>query len=194
MESLISNYISIGLPFSYILVFLGMVFGGEEVLFIVAFLLYRDQLLFLPTLISVFSGAVLGDILWFLLGQRIMNYPIVLRISSRISFLKNEQMQKHDVFVIFLSKFIYGFNHIILAKLATSREPFFRFLSVDILATILWILTIGGLGFATSLTISQLRYVLHFFEIGLFLILLFYFVLNRFITPYFKKLLQSVTK
>lgn len=194
MQSLIVDHLSVGTPFSYVLVFFGMVFGGEEVLFMVAFFLYREYLTFFPTFIALFLGATTGDILWFVYGGHIMKHPIIVRISSRIAFLESSRVKKHDAPVIFLSKFIYGIHHITLAKLRASGEPFFRFLWLDALASLVWIASIGGLGFTTSFSISQLRHMLRFFEVGLALILLFYFILSRFVTPVIKKILKSVVE
>ncbi len=194
MESLILNYISISHTLSYFLVFIGMAIGGEEVLFTVAFFLFRNDLAFLPTFIAVFFGALMGDIVWFTLGHHIMNSRIIRRFSSKITLPRNEQLLKHDRSVIFLSKFIYGFNHITLAKLAQSGEPFARFLFLDLIASLLWIFTIGGLGFASSFSLHYLRHLLRFFEIALALMLLGYFLLSRFMTPRMKNILRSLGK
>ncbi len=191
MEVVLANYLSIGWqPLTYAVVFLGMTFGGEEVLIVLALFLNRGYLLFVPTFLAAYGGAITGDILWFMFGTRLVRIGFLYRLSQRVAFLRTGAVKKHDVSVIFLSKFLYGLSHISLAHLGMNGERFFRFIRYDFIASALWIVIVGGIGYGFSITLFELKHFLRFFEISLLLALVLFYVIEHIVAPHVKKFLE----
>lgn len=176
-------------PLGYAIVFFGMIFEGEAILFAAAFLTHQGFFSFTPTTLIVFTGTFLADMLWYWVGKKFKAPTYLLgKWVERLASPLDEHLQKRTKRTIFVSKFTYGLHHIMLMRSGALNIPLKEYLPDAFLATIPWIIIIGFLGFASSASLFFIRRYLRFVEVGLFIMLLIFIVLwNSVIAPLLKK-------
>ncbi len=178
MESLLLSYLNSWEPLGYLIIFLGMMVEGDFIMFTAAFLAHQGILGFVPAFLSALWGMILGDNLWYSLGLKIRN-------SSRFSFITawaeqnakrfDERLIKNPLRAIFIAKFTYGFNRAILIRAGMLRLKWRKIEQSDILATLLWMAIVGGLGYFASASFSLVKHYLRFAEVALVLGLFIFF-------------------
>lgn len=184
MNSLLLSYLNSWEPLGYIIIFLGMMVEGDLVLFSTAFLAHQGIIAFIPAFLSALWGMILGDNLWYSLGLKIRNssrLSFVTAWAERIAKKFDERLIKRPVRTIFIAKFTYGFNRAILIRAGMLRLKWRKIEQSDILATLLWMAIVGGLGYFASASFSLIKHYLRFAEVGLFLGLLIFFCLEHLI-------------
>jgi membrane protein DedA with SNARE-associated domain len=98
--------------------------------------------------------------------------------DKAVLYLRAEDMLvKRPFFIIFISKFLYGFNHLLIVKAASSGIEFGKFMRVNVLATFLWIALVGGLGYLFGASFYSFKKLMHYAEFAvLAFIILFPFI------------------
>ncbi len=163
----------------YFLVFLGLILEGEAVLFIAVF--YTIKGFFEPLFIIpvIFTGVFVGDIFWFKYSFYIARHtPFLGRLVCRFSENFDNYLLSHRGTAFFISKFAYGLNHIAILRAGALKIPFKEFLKADAVASVLWMMIIGGIAYLSALTFDYFRHYLKIAEAGLLLGLLFLFFLT----------------
>jgi len=180
MESFLFHYLTFWEPLAYILIFIGMMLEGDTVLFIAAFLTHQGILHPLPMLLTALWGMILGDNLWYSLGFKLRNSNTALnRWAEKLAQSFDEHFKKHPFRTIFLSKFTYGVGHAIFFRSGAIRIKWNKLEQSDILATLFWMLIVGGLGYFTSASFSLVKHYLKFGEVALLLGLIIFFALEH---------------
>ncbi len=85
---------------------------------------------------------------------------------------------------------MYGFHHAILIRAGALRIPKTKFVNTDLVATLCWVLLVGGLGYFSSVSFSLLRHYLRYAEFGVIFVVIAYFVLDKEITEFLKNILK----
>ncbi len=181
METLLFQYLLLWKPLGYFLIFLGLALEGDTALFITSFLTYHGFFDIWKFLLAAFSGAIIGDIFWYWLGQRINNSSsFINKITNRIKFADNHLINRlpHTIFV---SKFIYGTHHLIMLRAGALNIDLKKIIKYNFLPTLLWILLIGGLGYLSGASFIIIKKYVRFIEIGLLIALIIFFIVERFI-------------
>lgn len=186
-DSIVLHVIGAHRPLGYALTFLGMLIEGDTILFAVAFLTHRGLFRLWPMVTVICSGVFLGDLLWYWLGKRSgQASPLFRRWIARGAILFDRHLQQRPFRTIFLSKFTYGFNRLVLVRAGASGLPVAGFLRSDTLASFFWVLTVGGFGFFSSASFSLVKRYLKFAELallaGIVLLLLFEYLTRRSMT------------
>lgn len=188
MTSLIASYLGFLGPLGYILLFLGMIFEGDAVLFLAGFLTHQGFFEPIPMAATVLWGVIVGDNLWYSLGLKFKKSSFFLnRWARRITAPFDGHLLNKPMRTIFISKFTYGLNHAILVRAGELGIKWKHLEKGDILATLLWAAIVGGLGYFSSASFSLVKSYLRFTEIALLLGFLIFFGLEYLITEKTKK-------
>lgn len=172
-------------PFGYYLIFLGMALEGDISLFLTGFLVSQGFFNFGEAVLILFVGALVGDSFWYCLGQWVNHSNnFASRWISRFTKSFDSHLINSPKRTIFISKFIYGFNHLMLARAGILGLRFKEFFKDDLLATVVWIFLVGGFGFLSGASFYLFKHYLHFIERALLLGLGSFFVLEFMIVKF----------
>lgn len=185
MESLIFSYLIAWEPFVYPLIFLGMLVEGDLIFFTAAFLIHQGILHPVPVVMTVLWGMLLGDNLWYTLGLKFRNrYPSLNQWAEKLAAPLDEKLKNQPLRTIFISKFTYGIRSAIFFRAGTLKIRWQKIEPADILATLVWMLIIGGLGYLAGASFAPFKKYLRYGEVALLLGLIIFFTLEHLI---FKK-------
>ncbi len=166
MASLLFSYLIWWRPIGYALISFGMMLEGDIVLFAGALLMHQGFFDVGDMVVVVLGGVLIGDVLWYYLGFRLIGRApsFLVRWIERIAYPFDAHIRERPFRTIFISKFAYGMHHALLARAGMIRLPFRKFFRDDALASAVWILIIGGLGYASSASFFFLKHYLRFAE------------------------------
>ena len=179
IQSLFLHYLLLARPVGYALVFLGMVFEGDVMLFTAFFLTREGFFDFGDMSFVVLVGVFLGDVIWYWLGSEkiIGTFPRVRSWVEQLTRPFDSHMRERPFHTMFISKFTYGVHHLILMRFNMIGVPFKTFLKSDMPAAAAWAIILGSIGYFSSASLSLIQHYLRFAEISLLLgLLLFLFV------------------
>jgi len=183
MHSFIFHYLLIWRPLGYLLVFIGMIFEGDIFLFTTGFLTF--QRFFDPgdMLAILLSGALVGDLLWFWVGQLLDDSDHWFsRWAIKLAKPFDSHLLKMPFRTILLSKFAYGLHHPILLRAGVLRLRFRDYVKFDLLATVLWVVAVGGLGYFSGASFRVVRHYLKYTEFALLASLVIFLVVWHFVS------------
>ncbi|MBI3335351.1 MAG: VTT domain-containing protein [Candidatus Portnoybacteria bacterium] len=176
MESLLAHYILFWRPLGYSLVFLGMIFEGDILLFTVSFLTHQGFFDVGDMFFTILGGVLVGDLFWYWVGFRFHKHPIFLnKWVHRVAQPFDSHLTHRTFRTILLSKFAYGIHHGILMRAGALKVNITRFVKDDFTSTLVWIFAVGGLGYISSASFAAVKHYLRFTEFAL-LLALFMFV------------------
>lgn len=189
MHSILFSYLTHWRSAGYALIFIGMLVEGDILIFSAFFLAHQGFFDLGDLGIFVVTGALLGDSLWYLLGRFIDNHvsnnsrmSFVTRCIARIAMPLDSHLRDHPYRTVFISKFTYGLHHALLTRLGMQRFPWKKFIHIDVIATLPWILAVGGLGYFSGAAFLASKRYLRFAEAGLLFSLIFFLVVEHFVT------------
>jgi membrane protein DedA with SNARE-associated domain len=141
MESIIQNY-------GYWAVLAGTFFEGETVLILAGFASHQGYLDLPYVVIMALIGSFAGDQFFFRLGRQ----------QKRIWFIKGPAweargekakrlLEKNQVLIILLSRFLYGMRMLLPYFIGLSRVKASRFVLLDFIGALIWAIMIGSLGY-----------------------------------------------
>ena len=125
--------------YGYYIVFVGTLLEGETIVALAGFVAHQGYL-DLHTIIPVaIIGATLGDHVFFLFGRYkgrkiIANHP---GWHDRVGKI-HMWLERHQNWLIFGSRFLYGFRAITPIVLGTSKVALWRFSLLNILGAVAW--------------------------------------------------------
>lgn len=148
LENIVSSY-------GYIGVFLGTLIEGETVLILAGFLARMSYLNLLLVIIAAFTGAFIGDQLFFYLGrfkgiQLLKKMPRWKAKAEKVVKI----LKRHQTLVILGFRFLYGLRIITPFVLGVSGVRPMRFLALDITAVAIWSASIGTAGYLIGQTLQ----------------------------------------
>lgn len=192
MTPFISNgihYLLLWKSVGYGVAFAGMIAEGELLLLIFAFLTSQGHFNFFYMFAAVFSGGLFGDMLWYWLGVYVfrdskINFPVWIR---RLSYPLDRHLRARPGKIIFISKFVYGTNHATLVRAGALNVDIGKFLKSTACANLVWILGVGGLGYAFGASIPLVRKYIRDAEIALLLFAVLFLAASHFIALRYEK-------
>lgn len=172
----------------YVAIFLLMTIEGDLFLFTAAFLTHLGFFEPLTMFLTVLSGVTVGDLAWYWLGLRLQSHGGVRigRWAQKLAAPFDDHLRSRTFHTIFLSKFIYGLHHAILVRAGMLGMKLDRYVKIDFVSNIFWILVIGGLGFVSSLSFDRIRHQIKLVEVVI-LLMLCAFVLVSYLVSYTAK-------
>lgn len=178
-QTLILHFFLAAKPLAYPVIFVGMMIEGDIFLFTTAFLTSAGFFELWKVALVAVAGALIGDLIWFWLGQRFMNSSeLIQRWADRVASPFDAHLRDRPFHTIFLSKFVYGLHRLLLARAGNSGMKFDLFVRLDLVAITLWMLAVGGLGYFSGASIQLIRHYLKFTEVALGLGLVFFLALQ----------------
>ncbi len=191
MESLFAHYLTVWEPLGYILIFVGMMFEGDTVLFTAVFLAHQGYLSLFPAILAALWGMILGDNLWYTLGAKIrfgQKFPIVTQWAEKLAKPFDDHLRERPFRTIFLAKFTYGFNRAIITRAGMLNLKWKKLEESDILATLLWMSVVGAIAYFSSASLSYLlKDYLKYGEAALAVGIVLFIILERMISAQSKK-------
>lgn len=170
MESLFLHSIGVWHPALLAVVFVGMLFEGDGIVFATAFLVHRGTLPFGGAFLLILAGVIIGDYAWFMLGRKLhRDGSWACKWVRRLTAPLESSFHRRPGVTIFISKFLYGVNHAILVRAGMLGIDQATFLKYNSIASILWILIVGGLGYAAGASVSLISHRVRVVELGLVL-------------------------
>ena len=144
---LIQNY-------GYALVFVGTFLEGETIVALAGFAAYGGYLKLEYIIPITIAGALLGDQSFFYFGRYkgkkwLSRRPQLEKKVERVHLL----VERHHGWIIFGSRFMYGFRAIIPIALGTSRVSGIKFFLLNFLGAIVWSIffAFGGYAFGGAI-------------------------------------------
>lgn len=183
METILFHYLTTWRILGYGVVFLGMLIEGDAILFTAAFLVRQGFFDIGDMAVVILGGVLLGDSLWYWLGKWLTTSTnFFVRRLHRITAPFDGHIHSRPLRTIFASKFAYGLHHAILMRVGFLGVEWKEFMKVDMLATIGWVIAVGGLGYFSGVAFTGARQYLRITEIGVLVALVLFFALEYFVT------------
>ncbi len=179
----LTEYQTLGL----IIIFLGMMIEGDIFLFTAGFLVNRGYFAIDMALLAVFLGTLIGDNLWYVLGEMINENSVFGRFITRLTKPFDDHLIGRTFRTMLITKFAYGIHRPILFRAGMLRLPFKRFIEGDIIAIVLWIFIIGGLGYISSASFILMKHYLRYTELTLLFGLILFILISHLVSHISKK-------
>ncbi|HSE35012.1 MAG TPA: DedA family protein [Candidatus Paceibacterota bacterium] len=140
--------------YGYWIVFLGTLMEGETVVALGGFAAYLGHLKLEMLLPIAIIGATIGDHIFFFLG-RIKGKQILERKphwQEKVAVV-HLKLEQHANWLIYGSRFMYGFRAMIPVVLGTSNIPTWKFTFFNMLGAITWgvLFVFGGYTFGSAI-------------------------------------------
>lgn len=183
LTTFLINYQILG----YGIAFLLMVFEGDAPLFVLGFLAYQGA--FNPWILFVFlyAGTVIGDIMWYFVGRKVSNVSFAARWANRLAAPLDEHIKERPARTIFFSQFVYGIHHAIWIRAGLLKAPIKHLIKIDVLASIAWVLIIGGLGYVSSASLWPIGKYVKYGEILLLVGFAIFLIIQHYLSKLSKK-------
>ena len=156
--------------------FFGGFFFGETVIIPAAFLAGQNILSLPEVFWLAFLGTVCADTLWFLAGPILWKFAHRFETISKRSeaVLKRlDELYANQPFrALLVSKFIYGTRFLTVIYLSLERVSALRFLVMNFLSTLLWLIAIIAIGWLAGKSIVNLLPIISDVKYALLLIVL----------------------
>ncbi len=175
----------------FLILFIGMIFEGDLLLFSSAFLASQDYLSVSILTIVIFSGVMFGDSLWYFCGHVLyQKFSFFRRLLDKIPPRYDRHILDRPFKTFLISKFTYNMHHPILLRAGTINLDFKSFFKNDFYATVVWFFVVGGLGYVSGSYFFIVKHYLKYAEIILFALVFILFLVEYFIIS--RKLKQSL--
>lgn len=156
-------------------------------------LLYRLQAVaFWPMFIALFVADILSDIMWYLLGyfgarRFFERYGRFVNVTPTIIDKVEAKFHQHHLRILVTSKLTmgFGFATAILATAGMLRISFLRFIIIDVLCGIVWVLALIGIGYYFGNILEHLPPLIKYGAVAGMVIV--FFVAVRLISRYLAK-------
>ncbi|MEN9912798.1 MAG: hypothetical protein RLY66_206 [Candidatus Parcubacteria bacterium] len=192
MESFITHVATLSPLLMYGGIFIGFMLEANTVLFSTMFLAEQHALNLWILLPVALIGSMAGNILFYGIGYAAAyKSNRYTRITDIISKPFDHHLHERPWRTIFLTKFVYGLNCAIIVRAGQIRMTFGKFLFIDSVCTLIWLVIVGSLGYGSGSFVSITAQELKHAEIGLLVALIIFFGIKHFISTYIKKELKD---
>ncbi len=159
-----------------ILLFLGVLIEGEIVLIVSGILIHQGALPLQHTLFIISSSALMKTVLGYSLGvwisKRWPTSKFLKYVEKRILIFL-PKFKERPFWSIFISKFVYGVNHLSLIFAGFVNANFKLYIRAEIISTIIWLLGFLGIGYFFSFAAFKISH-----DIRMVMILIFVFIVT----------------
>jgi membrane protein DedA with SNARE-associated domain len=180
METLFFHYIVQWHPLGYVLIFIGVMLEGDLVLLTSAFFTRLHYFGLFNMFLAVLAGTYTGDLFYFWLGRMVKrsNNPAAVyfdRLTGKVHLDLEENLFR----TLFIARFAYGTYRLTLIKSAIEGVPFLRYMRNIFLASFLWIVIVGSLGYFFAASFLTVRHYFKYAEMALLAGLVIYFIIFK---------------
>ena len=168
----------------YTLIFLGSFLEGSAVMMTTGLLWHIGTVTFWPAYGALLAGDFLADIMWYLVGRFgarsfFVRWGHFINVTPEIIEKVEKRFHHHHTKILIISKLTMGFGLAvpILTVAGMLRVPFIRYLTINVLGGIVWVLFLMGIGYYFG---DVLQYIPKDFQIAMAIAVpfLFFFALR----------------
>lgn len=166
----------------YFILFFSMIIEGELFLLTAGILSQLGAFSIVEVFFVAFSGVMFSDVLWYSGGRFLKEkYPK----QKFINFVEHRvkkvlpSIEKNPFKLVFISKFLYGFNHSTILVLGFLKTNFRDFFKVQIQASFLWVIIFLSLGYVFGFTALRISRGVNKFVLALIIIFLLFLIVER---------------
>ncbi|MBI2023568.1 VTT domain-containing protein [Candidatus Giovannonibacteria bacterium] len=132
------NIIDLILAYKYTAIFIGLLTGGETVLLPALYIAVTNGALDIKLVVAInILATVISDSFWYILGRWINKETILSSrfFSKKLSGARDfsEFFERHSLYAVFISKFIYGTRMITQVLAGMHKTSFIKYMAVDIM-------------------------------------------------------------
>lgn len=164
-----------------------MMIEGDILLFTVGFLTHQGYFNIDIVLLTVFLGVIIGDNIWYVIGETIGEKSSAGSFVKRLTAPFDEHLKNRTGRTIFIAKFAYGLYRPTLLRAGILKLSFKEFMKGDVIASILWVFLVGGLGYLSSASFFLIRRYLRYTEFTLLFGLILFILISHLITRLSKR-------
>lgn len=174
----------------YLLLFIAMLVEGEAILIIAGMLAHLGAFDIGDVFWIAFLGVFLGNLIWYYVAFKLSDKNYMLRIVSRaekvvLHFLP--QFRERPFKSIFFSKFIYGANRATVIVSGFFRVKFSIFFQAESLASIVWVLLYGTVGYFFGYIAIQMTHKAAYFALLILVFVVGFILLRRYVASYYAR-------
>ncbi len=165
--------------------FLGVILEGEIVLIFTGILSHMRVISLGEAVMLVTFAAILKTFIGYSLGKWIaLRWPQskLLRYVEKKILLLLPRFRERPFWSIFISKFVYGVNHVTMIFAGYMKANFRIYLRAELLSTILWILAFLGLGYFFSAAAFSISHDIKKVAILILIFIVIFLFLQRLLT------------
>ncbi|MBI3671437.1 DedA family protein [Candidatus Azambacteria bacterium] len=187
-------------------VFIGILIPGTTLLMIVGFLIYQNYIDPFDSAFLALLGAVLGDLVSFLLGiyaikkyelKKLANIDKVLDKKNYLGY-GEKFFKKHGGKSVFFGRFVGMVRPFIPFIAGTSGMPFVKFMYFNIAGAILWVLVYISVGYlfggSVDVIVSKAKKVEHTLLVIVTLLILILYIKNIYDKKFKQKIIERSEK
>lgn len=149
----------------YPLITLAIFLEGEAVIYTVMFLSFQGTLSLWITVPVIFFSVLLTDYISYyvgVFGPRI--FPRLANFYSRLTEPLDARLRSLSFTVYLISKFTYGLHRAVLIRSGMIGIPYKKLLKINLITSVIWIVTIGAVAYASWQSISYIGTSLKYVE------------------------------
>lgn len=189
MESITIEHI---LPFveahrysGYFLLFIAMLLEGELFLIIAGMLAHLKAFDLGDVFWVAFLGVFLGNVMWYSIARKIGGKEYAQNIilkAEKIVLHFLPHFRERPFKSILFSKFIYGANRATVVVSGFLKVKFLLFLEAESIASIIWVLLYGTIGYLFGYVAIQMTHKAAYFALLILVFVVGFVLLRRYIT------------
>jgi len=145
-----------------LLIFIGAVIGGEEVILTFAFLAAQKLWSVETAFIYCYLGTLASDIGWFLLGKHTLHrMGFFQRFLGRYERIKHflKKISNRPFILLLITKFIYGTRIFTIMYVGMEGLSLIKFIGYNVFVILAWLPIVVGLGWLAGKGVSQVANV-----------------------------------
>lgn len=138
-------------------VFVGTFLEGETLVLVAGFLAHQGVLDPVAVAVAAFAGSVAGDQMWFFLGRRHADHPLVRRLRRQPVFDRVlAAVEDHPRKFILSFRFLYGLRAISPVALGLTRVKLRTFAPLNALSAAIWAAAFTAIGYFSGQAIEAM--------------------------------------
>lgn len=159
MESLLTNFSETHRILSYLIIFFSIFIEGEIILLLAGVLSHKGYLDIFDVMIIASVATVLHDLLYWSIGQKISKSNREKIWCFNLGKIKRflEKIKASNGLYIFISKFTWNLNRIILITSGYLKMPLKELLRYSAPASLVWSITFVSLGYVFAFETDILK-------------------------------------
>lgn len=143
----------------YLGIFAGILVGGESVFIPAVYLTFRNVIDPIPLILISASAGIISDSIWYWVGKtfpvhRLLEMKSLKRSREYIAHASSF-FDRNSLKLLYLSKFVYGTRTAMQVICGQKRIPFGKYLIVNTLGILSWLLLLYGIAYALRQQLSH---------------------------------------
>lgn len=174
----------------YFFLFLAMLLEGEAFLIIAGMLAHLKAFDIGDVFWIAFLGIFIANLTWYYVASNLRDKEYIRGVATRaekvvLHFLP--QFRERPFKSIFFSKFIYGANRATVIVSGFLRVRFLTFLEAESIASVVWVLLYGTIGYFFGYLAIQMTHKAAYFALLILAFVIGYILLRRYFIRYYER-------